>query len=1043
MRKTLIALILVLPMVFVLVIFSSVNLVSLGVDISVNGITVRSEGMDEEGTLFLDMADKKVHIVTAEVSPANATEQGYTLSSSDESVASLSDGRIVPKKEGTVTITAKSNDKSFTDSMSVVIVSSKPYDFDFSLLKNGEDLLKGTEDGYEADISAGVYPYEMSIQPMGFSDYSLEVTNGEYAEVRRSARELYLPFSGKNTLELSVEGGVNGKITKSVSLNVTRPAEGEVVINGETNPSAIRLVEGTRETRLYLESYGNFGSFTSDHARLKGTPTRIGSGKYILDVEIDEDAPESFQATVIAGGKAVHLNLTFEEFAFSVFSDMPVTPTEEGGTAVLLTGNAVKFYAVASGVEDVTFSWEMKGAHSEYLTVSEDGGTATVKAIEGGEYTLIARAVYGGKTYEKTIVLSVVSRISAIQIKNNTKVDLAERYTVAGKEYGEDFTLKDYVYPLRVYAYSTAGTALAKEEDVGYSVSDESIARVELRNGTRVLVPVGTGAVTVTAYWKGNASFGSEVEHTLDLNVVKDAVAVKNSPELVRAAEDGKEIVLTEDIKLGTDQNGTPYSLDRRNQILASHTMRSTYNIAWYEETAEDLKPEVHYAIEFTNNVYGNGRAIDADYFTHAHDSTGKPLLENYKGPLCFVKYKQMASVAGQDNCAFLIRTDGVTLYGVNLLGCSDTSLAGENGYDLTNLNLTGTTLEVNASVDLINCRIRNGRNVIRAYGGNRTGDKYFIEALSQNQGCDGERITVNIRGCILSQGREFILKLGANKALRASNANGREPVFIDQSGKPYPEVRQNGSSTSNNYTTQSGGSLLEDAWFYQKYVMTDVTLEDSVIETSGLFTVGIESNFAGSFLYEGSDPKSNYYAFTKEWQKSGGTSFASVLRLKGDVRLYDWKDISLIDSSTLIESPMGELNAWLKLDIKSMIDFVSGKYPDDYGSLVERSEEKEYVHGGIALYGGGRNYSCVDYSELKENLKNLLHLNVNISILKDGGGTMQQQGTLLPSAAGTQDFNFYMYGSNGANNYSAQKTEEQQGKKYDGVIALPRFPVQ
>ena len=72
MRKTLIALILVLPMAFVLVIFSSVNLVSLGVNIAVNGITIHAEGADDEDTLFLDMADKAVHTVTAEVSPGNA-----------------------------------------------------------------------------------------------------------------------------------------------------------------------------------------------------------------------------------------------------------------------------------------------------------------------------------------------------------------------------------------------------------------------------------------------------------------------------------------------------------------------------------------------------------------------------------------------------------------------------------------------------------------------------------------------------------------------------------------------------------------------------------------------------------------------------------------------------------------------------------------------------------------------------------------------------------------------------------------------------------
>ena len=136
-----------------------------------------------------------------------------------------------------------------------------------------------------------------------------------------------------------------------------------------------------------------------------------------------------------------------------------------------------------------------------------------------------------------------------------------------------------------------------------------------------------------------------------------------------------------------------------------------------------------------TNDVYGNGKSVDADNFTHAIGGTGTPLLSLYKGPLYFVKYKEVASVAGQDNCAFLIRTSGITLYGVNLLGCSDDSLLSDaGGYDLSNLNLVGTTLEINADCTLRNCRIRNGRNVVRVYGGNKDGTKYFIDSLGRTR---------------------------------------------------------------------------------------------------------------------------------------------------------------------------------------------------------------------------------------------------------------------------------------------------------------------
>ncbi|MFQ7036250.1 MAG: hypothetical protein ACLRTQ_11580, partial [Candidatus Borkfalkia sp.] len=126
-----------------------------------------------------------------------------------------------------------------------------------------------------------------------------------------------------------------------------------------------------------------------------------------------------------------------------------------------------------------------------------------------------------------------------------------------------------------------------------------------------------------------------------------------------------------------------------------------------------------------------------------------------------------------------------------------------------------------------MNCCICNGRNVVRAYGGNRDGSD-FIDSLSENKGAENERIDVRIEGCVISQGREFLLKIGANRALRASKALSSdvaaciEPNLLDENGNAY-------RAQSNQY--------LNDEYFYKTYVMTDVVLKDSVLETSGLFT--------------------------------------------------------------------------------------------------------------------------------------------------------------------------------------------------------------
>ena len=981
----------------------------------------------------------------AEVTPNNATEKGYTLTSSDPELVDVTkDGVIVPKKEGTAEITAKSNDKSFTDTMSVVVVSSKPYDFDFTLLgEDGENLLTETDEGYDATLPTGTYTYGMDIYPLEYTEYKLEPT-GE-AEVERGTKSLYLPFSGDTELAVTVPNGVRGEIRKNVTLHVIKTAETSVVVNGAelydgTSVQAgsfdgLKLAAGATEARLYVECPGR-PTFESEYATAHVTGS---GGRYILDLTILPGAGEGFSAILRAGGKQFDFMVSFTAFTFSVCSDRTIETAEDGTKKItLLTGNAASFYTVASaGARDVAYSWTFSGP-KEYLAETDSG--VTVKAAKGGTFTLSVTAKYG--THEpitEEITLEIINKISVVQIANNTKADLAQSYTVAGMAYGTDLSVKGNRYPLRVYTFTTAGI-VAAGEDIVYSVDNAAVAAVETTDGASpVLVPKSSGKVTVTAAWKGNAAFKANVVATLSVSVVMDAVAVTNAPELTKAMEEKRPAVLMENIKLGTNAAGADFSQGERMEYLRNHRMKSTYNIEWYKHATDGSKESdayLSYVLEFTANVYGNGKSIDADNFTHALDNTGKPLLAGlYDGPRYFVKYQQMASVAGQDNCAFLIRTDGIKLYGVNLLGCSDDSLLSAEGqYDLTNLNLTGTTLEINADCEIVNCRIRNGRNVVRAYGGNRDGNAYFVDSLAGSALAAADHIDVKIEGCILAQGREFILKMGANRALRASKTNRQDPVLRGQNAAAYPE-----EGRSNRY-----GELYKDEWFYAHYVMTDLTLKDSVLETSGLFTVGIESNFAGEFLFDGATDH-QWRAFTREWEYSGGTSFASVLRLVGDVRLYDWKDLALIDSSTLIESPVGALSEWLKLDIKSMLNYVSTKDPADYGNVIETtSDGKQYVHGGIALYGGGRNYSAVEMSALKAYdgavLNDFLHINVNIDVLKDAGATMQKQGDLLPRAAGTHDFNFYMYGKNSTNNYLKQRADEQRGVKYLGVTSFPLF---
>ncbi|MCH5159710.1 MAG: Ig-like domain-containing protein [Clostridiales bacterium] len=1042
MRKTVIALLLVIPMLFVLVIFSAINVVSLSVDVSVNDIRLLVDDYPQDTALLIDMADSVRHKLSAEVLPSNATEKGYTLSSSNPDVEIDSNGNVIAHREGNATITATSKDKGYTDTVEVIAVSSKAYDVRFALFDtDGDEISLSEKDNeYSARVEAGLFGYSVAIEPSTFTQYTLVAANGDVAEVDQGVKTVLLPFSGTTALKLTVPDAI-GTLEKTVKLTVTKPSSTTgIIVNGVADSASVLLSTGETETRLYVECDGD-PIFESSHATVT-EKTPLGGNRYLLDVEFHgvdvNDDTTSFDATISYNHKTATVFFNFRSFDFNIHSSAIAQNSGDNLSASILSGKKATFYAVpAAQANGVSYEWTVQQvsggleANGIKKTVGDDSKSCDITApLQEGEFVLRVQA-YRNNTViaEHYVTVSVELDVTAISILNNTTVGLGECYTIAGYRYENSVKVANEYEIQFVIVFSDLSTSYVDGDRLIFSVSDQTVATVTQEDGRIWLVPQQTGKVTLTIEWKGNETFGRDVKTSLSLYVVKDAVAVSNAPQLVKAMQDRDAAVLTANIKLGTDENGNVLSIEERKAMLG--VAKSTYNIEWYKATGQEDKANINYALEFTNDVYGNGKSIDADNFTHAVDGTGMPLI--FTGPLSFVQYNGVASVAGQDNCAFLMRTDGVKLYDVSLFGCSNESLTGENDYDLSNLNNVGTTLDINASVDIINCRISNGRNVVRIYGGNRDGNNYFINSLMQNNGCDYERITVNIEGCIIYQAREFLLKVGANRALQANETNA-EPPLTDANGNAYSTK---GAATTNNY-----GSLYNDEYFYRMYVMTDVTLKNSVLETSGLFAIGIESNFAGDFLYGGAGDNDLKALIGDSWQHSGGTSFASVLNLVGDVRIYDWKDLSLVDSSTLIESPAeGVLSGWLKLDISGMINYVVESNPLAYGQLITPVTDKQYVHGGIAVYGGGRNYSQVVLDGLNAELNDFTHVNINIKQLADSPDeNLSRQGTLLPYAAGTNDFNFFMYTADCNNNYGKQQSDIQNGVKYSGVVAVSIF---
>ena len=250
MRKTIMALILVIPMVFVLVVSSSVKFAALSVDISASGIHIYADNV-EDGTLYVDMSEDREYTVTAKVMPENAKNRGYKLTSDAPSVVDVTDeGKLILKSEGTASITATSDDKGYTDSLSVVVAASGPYALSFSLYGGNADLLTLEEDGsYSAELNTGRYDYSVSILPAEYKEYTLTASAETMAIIDEGEHSILFPFSGEASFTIAVP---NSTLKKDVHINVKKPHDG-IIVNGGTGDDAVKLAWGARRTSLYRE----------------------------------------------------------------------------------------------------------------------------------------------------------------------------------------------------------------------------------------------------------------------------------------------------------------------------------------------------------------------------------------------------------------------------------------------------------------------------------------------------------------------------------------------------------------------------------------------------------------------------------------------------------------------------------------------------------------------------------------------------------------------------------------------------------------------
>ena len=987
MKKKIIALIMIIPIVFLIALFSVGKAAGVYADIPVTGIQITTQ--NEDGFIDVDVADYDPIAFLAQVQPVNARNQKYSFEISgvggDEAPDGFEiiDGKLHIDNVGKVKITAISAEKGFKDSVIVSAYSTKVLNI-FPLVNRIEDggEIVEIEVGDEiVEIEGGDYVFGAKLYPENLSGETRifeEIGGNHILKLNAVTGVAQALFSGETQIRITCPEGREGlEKVLTVKVNVDTDSTG-FAVNGKSSGAKVTVKNKATTAKLFVESK-NDSLEISDLALPEGVTAsgieRISKNKFVLTLSFDKE----FSDEEISGKVgATDFSLEFTEYNLDVRTSYY---DGEGDEIKQKNNTKVTYVAYSESDDDADVKFEIIDG-ADVITLEQHGQFATITATKRGFAKIKITAEHDGKVIkeiEKTI--RVVPNVYSMEFADSAKEYGIENILTIG---GKNPKGRPDARTIFVRVVTEAGSETFTDEFMNVAFSDDnslfSCKAQPATNADAVSAEIratGTGLTTLNAELKNyNQYFGTNICAKIRLRAVKDGRNVGNYEELKTVTEAGHIVVLTSDVMLGVKNDGTAMTEDELKKDVKKFT--TTYDKTYLDNIGEnDENKKVQYLIEFKNHVYGNGFEINADKFTQCKDATGLPKI--FKGPLNFVAISS-ASVKGQDNISFLVRTDNVLINNVVLKGCSDDSLLEEDGqFNLSKLNYVGTTLEIAKSAKLLNSRVSNGRTVVRIFAGGSTMGSPVVEVEAAFNVQD-EKINVHIESCVLSNAREFILKIGSNRALKQTNEVQRK-------------LRK---EKDNEYYSPYDESNKTDKYFNDNYLINDVTLKNSVLETSGLFSVGMETHFSGEFLLGGT---------ITTWEGCAATSYASALRIVGDVKMLDWKNLSNVDSSTLIEVT-GDANPWLSMNVAEMMKEVA-KVKSECRDIILNVGGTEYVHGGIAFYGGGYNYSYLDLTRANDETKQFGVYDVNISVLENSKDeNIRNQGKWLRARA-ISDFTF------------------------------------
>lgn len=473
--------------------------------VAVTGVTVEPRSVE------LKVGEKQM--LTATVSPNNATETGVTYESGDNLVATVSEnGEILAVGEGTTVITVKTVDGSFTDSCSVTVI--KGDDIPVSSVSVSPKTLN-IKEGESGQLIATIAPENASVK-----DVLWESDNTAVALVDESGLVSGVSEGTAVITVTTVSGNQVDTCVVTISPKEEDPGtdseyESYDKLDEATEPRVIYLVKG-QKVRIAGCSVSSGNNKTLSAGKLKGGYTMITAkktGATTIDVTnvsgntlthtVYIESPSFVEKKIkltVGQVKDFSVNLGANTDKYRVFftsSNPDVVNVLEGKVYGVSKGNAT-VYAHINGKR-----YACKVSVKDPSAPSDFAGSASLDMVPLQSFVIKAKGGFKvkGATWS-------VSGDNVVKIEKNkiTAIGLGSAKVSGTDVNGKTFTVDVTVSPASV---QTLHIALGKSKSIRFyklvnknaqwTSSDASVVSVE--NGK--VKGLKAGKATITATYEG------------------------------------------------------------------------------------------------------------------------------------------------------------------------------------------------------------------------------------------------------------------------------------------------------------------------------------------------------------------------------------------------------------------------------------------------------------------------------------------------------------------------------------------------------------